>query len=279
MTLRAYSELQLSDEQFDRPSCPVRAKVFICATGRTGSWLLCRAMIHRGMGIPHEYFNPRHIGLIGPRCGIHALADGRHLGSDSTARRSYVAALLDRRTINGIFAAKIHWAQYAAYLDNPEGDELLQNAHFIYLYREDLLAQAISFHIAKETGRWGPDATVGSPPAQNPRFFDVDLIDVRVKLLAEAGMNWRLFFARNGISPLTFSYEQLRADPGGVLRAVVDGFGLDVPASCSDYVEAAPSDARDVQVPPRREIRARYLLAHQRVVPAMPDDAGGAAGP
>ena len=272
MTLRAYSELQLSDEQFDRPSCPVRAKVFICATGRTGSWLLCRAMIHHGIGIPHEYFNARHIGLIGRRFGIPALAEGGQLASDNVARHAYIAALMARRTANGIFAAKIHWAQYAAFLDNTEGNELLRNGYFIHLYRDDLLAQAISFHVSKETGRWGLDATVDWPPVAPPRFFDVDLIDARVKLLAAAEMNWRLFFARNGISPLAVSYERVRADLAGVLRTIVDSFKLDVQASCFDYVEEGPSEARDAHVPPRSEIKARYVHAHRSVIPALRAD-------
>jgi trehalose 2-sulfotransferase len=173
MTSTRYSELQLSGELFDRPTCPVRNKIFICATGRTGSWLLCRAMIHHGIGIPHEYFNAIHIRLLGPRFGIHALADGRQLGFDSVARRAYLAELMHRRTINGIFAAKIHWGQYASYLDNPEGVEMLQRAHFIHLYREDLLAQALSFHVAKETGRWGVDDTVTTPPASAPRAAEL----------------------------------------------------------------------------------------------------------
>jgi LPS sulfotransferase NodH len=229
-------------------------------------------MVHHGIGVPHEYFNANHIGLIGPRLGIPMLADARNLVSDNAARRTYIAALMNRRTANGIFAAKIHWAQYATYLDNPEGDELLGQAHFIHLYREDLLAQAISFHVAKETGRWGPDGTVDSPPASVPRFFDVDLIDARVKLLAESEMKWRIFFAQNGILPLAFPYERIRNDLLGVLRTIVDTFGLDVSTSCSDYVEEGPSSARDAQVPPRSEIRNRYVLAHQRVVPALRAD-------
>src|SRR6202008_2152138 len=110
------------------------------------------------------------------------------------------------------------------------GAELLQQAHFIHLYREDLLAQAISFHVARETGIWGRDRTVATPPASLPRFFDVDMIADHMKTLAESDMSWRLFFARNGISPLVFSYERIHRDIAGVLRSIVDGFGLDVPS-------------------------------------------------
>src|SRR5450755_1708606 len=104
MTSTPFSELQLSSELLDPLSCPVRNKVFICSTQRTGSFLLCRAMIHRGIGVPHEYFNHLHVGIIGPRFGVSALHDG-HLESDSLARRAYITALMDRRTANGIFAA------------------------------------------------------------------------------------------------------------------------------------------------------------------------------
>lgn len=264
MTSVPQTEEEISDSDFDQPPCPTRAKVVICCAPRTGSWLLCRAMIHHGIGIPHEYFNARHISRIGRRFGIDALADGTRLRSDDVARRAYIAALIDRRTSNGIFAAKIHWGQYASYLDNAEGVELLQQAHVIHLYREDLLGQAISFHVSKETGRWWRDATVSTPPVSNPRFFDTDLIAGHLKSLAEADMSWRLFFAQNAISPLSLSYERVRDDVAGVVHDIVGRFGLDVPTGRPDYVEEVPDDARDAQVPPRTEIRARFLLAHRR---------------
>jgi LPS sulfotransferase NodH len=269
MTSTRWREQQLSEELFDRPLCPVRTKIFICAMPRTGSWRLCRAMLHHGIGIPHEYFHALHIGLIGPRVGIHVLSNAPRLGSDSVARRTYISAIMNRRTVNGIFTAKLHWGQYASYLDNPEGVELLQQAHFVHLYREDLLAQAISFHVSKETGRWGPGTAVTSRPASTPRFFDVDQIANQMKMLAQGDMNWRLFFARNGISPLMISYERVRDDISGVLRSMVDSFGLDLPATNFDYVEEGPSDSRDLGVPPRSEIKARFLLANQRVMPAV----------
>ena len=267
-TAARYSEMQVSEGLFDQPPCPVRAKVFICATERTGSWLLCRAMFHHGIGVPHEYFNNKHTGLIGPRFGIQALADGRQLGSDSIARRAYIEALLDRRTANGIFAAKIHWWRFAAYLDNPEGVELFQGAHFIHLYREDLLGQAITFHLSKETGRWVNDDAVVTPPASSARFFDADVIDKRMETLAKSEMNWRLFFARNSIFPLSVSYERMRDDLPGVLHDIAGSLGLDVPAESLEYVEEGPKAERDAGAPPRSSIKAKFLLAHQRVTPA-----------
>jgi hypothetical protein len=71
-----YNERQISSELLDQPFCPVRAKVFVCSTPRTGSYFLCRAMIHHGIGIPHEYFHFLHAAIIGPRVGIDALQNG-----------------------------------------------------------------------------------------------------------------------------------------------------------------------------------------------------------
>jgi LPS sulfotransferase NodH len=267
-----YTELQLSSAAFDRPRCPIRAKLFVCSTGRTGSWFLCRALIHHGIGVPHEYFNARHIPAIAGRCGIEALADDERWGADSEARRSYIAAVQERRTVNGIFASKIHWNQFLTYLSNREGRELLSGGHFIYLYREDLLAQTLSFHVAMETGRWGLDSAAMTLPAAAPRFFDAKLIAERMVLLAEANENWRLFFARNGLSPLFLSYERARADIAGTLRSIVERFDLGVPATSLDYVEDGPGEIRDEGVPPRAEIRAHFLKAYRFLGAAGPSD-------
>jgi LPS sulfotransferase NodH len=267
-----YTELQLSSAAFDRPRCPIEAKLFICTTGRTGSWLLCRALIHHGIGVPHEYFNPRYIPVIAARYGIEASSDDQRWAADSDARRSYIAALQERRTVNGIFASKIHWSQFAAYLQNREGAELLNGGHFIYLYREDLLAQTLSFHVAIETGRWGSDSATTTGPLPAPRFFDTKLIAERMRRLVDANGNWRLFFASNGLSPVVLTYEGIRNNTAGALRTIVERFGLRVPATSLDYVEDGPQEIRDEGVPPRAEIRAHFLKAYQFVGAAGPSD-------
>ena len=266
-----FSELEVREERFDREPGPIRAKLFICATGCTGSYLLCRGMIHNGIGVPHEYFNALHASPIGRRWGIPGLTDGRNLVFDSKARRSYIDALLQRRTVNGAFAAKMNWDQYADYLDNPEGDDLLQNGHFIHLFREDLLAQAISIHISRQTGGWELNASVTTPPTEKPNFFDVEMIDSQMRSLAESDANWRLFFSRNGITPLRFSYEQLKRDLVGALRTIVDCFGLNAPAGDLNYFEEGPSETRDVNVPAQSEITAHFLKAKRRVTPGSID--------
>ena len=78
------SETDVTGEAFDQPPSPLRTKLFICGSQRTGSYLLCRAMIHHGMGVPHEYFNTIHIAVLGPRWGIAELKEpAKNFSADS----------------------------------------------------------------------------------------------------------------------------------------------------------------------------------------------------
>jgi LPS sulfotransferase NodH/GT2 family glycosyltransferase len=263
-----YNEQQVSSELLDRPPCPVRAKVFVCSTPRTGSYFLCRAMIHHGIGIPHEYFHFLHAATIGPRVGINALRNGWLLKTDSGVRQAYIQEVMNRRTVNGIFSAKVQWWELADFLNNPEGIELFQDGHFLYLYREDLLAQAISLHVSYQTGRWGFDDLVTSEPRSEPNFLDNASINKYLKEISAHDMNWRMFFARNRISPLAVSYESLIADPGSVLRSMVESFSLEISSADFGYTEERSIDTRDPRVPPISEIKAHFLSAHQRVFQA-----------
>ncbi len=263
-----YNELQISSDLLDQRHCPVRAKVFICSTPRTGSYLLCRAMIHHGIGVPHEYFHVLHAAIIGPRVGINALQNGWLLKTDAGARRAYIRELMYRRTVNGIFSAKVQWSEFAQFLNNPEGLELFQNGHFLYLYREDLLAQAISLHISYQTGRWGFDGLVTSEPRSEPNFLDNASINKYLEEISAHDMAWRRFFTRHRISPLTVSYESLIADTGSVLRSMVETFSLEVSATDFAYTEERSADARDPRLPLVAEIKAHFLDAHQQVFQA-----------
>jgi LPS sulfotransferase NodH len=259
------TELQLNDARFDRPSRPLKNRLFICSTERTGSWLLCRAMLHYGAGVPHEYFNPLHFEKLGPRLGIHELNSPSELARSSATRRRYLDALLTRRCANGIFATKIHWNQYAAFLDNPEGNELLRNGSFVHLFREDLLDQAISLHIANSTGRWWTDGSITTAPVAEPQFFDTAMIAAALEALADADLQWRLFFASNDIKPLRMSYERLSRDVNAELAALLNWLDLELAPQVAEFRAEPPGEDRDRNVPPRAEIRARFLADYGRL--------------
>jgi LPS sulfotransferase NodH/glycosyltransferase involved in cell wall biosynthesis len=252
-----YTEQDVNSEAFDQPVNQVRAKIIICSTPRTGSYLLCRAMIHGGIGIPHEYFNGINARIIGSRFGLETL-NSHDLETDGPTKRAYIAALLDHRTINGIFAVKIQRGQFRQYFKSFKGLELFKGAHFIYIYREDLLAQAVSLHMSLLTGRWGIDNAVTTRPAGDPQFFNNELIAAHLEELATQDREWRLFFARNAIQPLFLSYEGTKHDLGGALRRVVTSLRLHLPPGDFDYVEPQVSAYRAPGEPSKLEVRDRF---------------------
>ena len=74
----SFDEIAISGESYDCLPDELNSKIFICTSERTGSFLLCRALKHYGLGIFHEYFNAMHIGIMGGRFGIPDAREVRH---------------------------------------------------------------------------------------------------------------------------------------------------------------------------------------------------------
>jgi LPS sulfotransferase NodH len=274
-----YTELQVSSELLDQPEFTGQPKkILICSTPRSGSYLLCRQMINAGLGIPHEYFNPIVMRQMAPRLGLESDIRGltwwrrgwkdrllfrrrRGPADEQAFLRKYLGFLLTRRCQGGIFAAKVHFRDYRRTLDNPIGDELLEDTLFIRLYREDILTQAVSEHFGQLTGRWGIDDSVTTTPAANPNFLDPGAIDRALNDLADQDRNWRVFFARRGIVPVSISYEQLCEDPFSFLEKIARCLGVDPLTLRRGYNETAPRTIGDAALPSKGAVADHYLAA------------------
>lgn len=277
-----YTEAQMSSDLLDQPLFEGEPKkLVICSTPRSGSYMLCRFMIHAGLGVPHEYFNPLVMRAMAPRLGLGATADrlrwrppgGRdRLPFGRVARAAeaafldrYIAALMARRCQGGVFAAKVHFEQYTQVLDTAAGWRLLDGSAFVYLYREDLLRQAISARFAFLTGRWSIDRTVTTPPETHPDFFDAAAIDRLLETLANGDRGWRMLFARNGIRPLFVSYEQLCADPALWVQRIALHLGCDPAQLQRGYAETGSRSDEDAGLPDRQAVTRHYLAAVRRI--------------
>ncbi len=274
-----YTEAQVSSELLDQPEFTGEpTKIIICSTPRSGSYMLCRYMINAGLGVPHEYFNPVVIREIAPRLGLAEAMEGLKWRSrglrdrlpfgkpDRTAEidflRKYFAILIRKRCQRGIFAAKIHFEDFITVLDNPVGLKHLDGALFIHIFRENLLQQAISRNYAFATGRWGIDDTVTTAPLAATDVLSVAGVDRELKILADEDRGWRVFLARNGLSPMTISYEKFCEAPSGFVTAIANRLGIDPDTLRLDYSEpVSPARNDDPALPSRSEIANRYLAA------------------
>jgi trehalose 2-sulfotransferase len=199
----------------------VERAFLVCATPRTGSTMLADLLAASGsVGRADELFNP-HTVPPGARIEI-----GGYLAD--CARRESAGT--------GVFGIKLHWDQYETFLrllrrlrgadDRSDGDliaAVLPDPRYLFVTRDDAVAQGVSWWKAKKTRVWHDD---DSPLGE--AVFDYEAIDERVRLARAQSESWRRWFAANDVEPLPVVYEELVADPEGIARRSLAFLGADV---------------------------------------------------
>jgi LPS sulfotransferase NodH len=135
---RYFHDLVSATFDADGATGPPTRLLLICTTPRTAGHAVCEAMRRRGWGVPTEYFSPDFtLALqnrwLGPTSGFE----------QATARAGeFGDALRARRSVNGIFAAKVfaHDLGFAHRALTIEDSSTL----YVRLYREDVVSQTIS---------------------------------------------------------------------------------------------------------------------------------------
>ena len=260
--------MQLSEPALDQVNfVNDRKKVIIATSPRSGSFMLCRLMINAGLGLPHEYFNPIHYRIIAPRLEIPRLRGHFKEEDKPDLFGRYIDRLLSMRTLNGVFAAKIQFWQFRNFLNNSAGAALFAGAHFIHLYREDVLGQAMSFHSAQVTGRWGFDDSVTTPPNPNGDIADPEGINHALNELLNEDREWRRIFAQNAIKPLSRSYEELVANPKRAILDIATHIEYEGELKLG-YSEKQESHAPNARAPDKKLIRQNYLMKKGLLAPS-----------
>jgi trehalose 2-sulfotransferase len=210
----------------------------ICASPRTGSNLLATALRELGTaGRPFEYFNS---GVMSDPYMLDVL-------SSSTANADALGwldrILLAGTTSNGVFGATVHWwnvEQILVAIGKKQGrivsaprqarDRLrsfFPGLLFIWLRRENKVAQAISHYLAIQTGVWYEPS---ADPVPDPRPgrdvpFDFAAIQTQVDAATYEEDEWRQFLAGALDTTLEITYEELAADFAGTMTRVLAFLG------------------------------------------------------
>jgi trehalose 2-sulfotransferase len=177
----------------------------IATTPRSGSTLLGDLLRQNRHGVPHEYFQTKgHMKTLAERFGVMRNADDRNILDFDR----YVDRLKRYRTTpNGWFGFKVFWEDFAWMCDNKVLDHLLSSTQYIYLYREDFLAQAVSLLIAGQSGRWN-----SLQSSSGKLRYDSDKIIYNIRWLKEYNRQWRQWLELSNQPYIVVSYEALLAD-------------------------------------------------------------------
>lgn len=208
----------------------VHTSYLICATPRSGSYLLCEALTNTGLaGHPAEYFWRDHQPFWAARWGA------------ATDRAYVTAAVRETSTPNGVFGMKTMWPymEYFAGMvralsadtDRPAPTLLTSvfpNLHHIWITRRDKVRQAISHFRALETGvwMWKEDRPCA---AGNHLTFDGPAIDALIRQTADEESSWHDYFTRAGITPFTVVYEDLVDDYETTALRILQYLGIAAP--------------------------------------------------
>lgn len=196
--------------------------IIICATQRCGSTMFIEDMFNTGLlGRPEEYFLPWKQGSW----EIRTMAALARIREKSTSD-------------NGVFAAKIMADQLAGVEwclgktkvrtdlrgDFPRFRATFRDAVWVRLRREDMILQAISREMAKQSHaphatKSGEDAHFagGVKPGLSADYnaglqFRGPVLQQRFQDILRENFVWDRFFASQEITPLEFTYEQVTGD-------------------------------------------------------------------
>lgn len=177
-------------------------------------------------GRPREWFCPSDAAGFAREWGV------------STYDEYLAAVLAHGTTPNGVFGAKLLWSYFDELLaalraltglyDEPDAAVLeaaFPRPAYVWIRREDVVAQAVSWSKAAQTDAWRAEQPEHAEPA-----FDADQIDALVRVARVHNGAWRRWFAQHGIRPLALTYERLCAEPEATTREVLAFAGVEAPA-------------------------------------------------
>jgi LPS sulfotransferase NodH len=230
-----------------RWTAPV-ATYIICATPRSGSWLLSDGLASTGVaGRPREWFN--------------TVEEQQHYArwrmmhdTDLSFRRYLQVAQIESSSKNGISGIKLHYYQFAELpqkfagfsgLRGLRADQLLTrvfpNAKYIWLRRRNKVQQAISFLVACSTDAWWNfNGAAPSRRTETDREADFDAAEIErmERILTQSDLRWQSFFKAHQIEPHEVQYDNLASDYVGTIAAILHWLGV--------------PDAESVVIPPPR---------------------------
>lgn len=220
-------------------SFPGRA-YFICGDARTGSSLLAATLRATGRaGKPFEYFTRAEIDKPWLRGELRVPDDVPFTGFPDW--RDYILGAGSE--MGGVFAASVHYWQLPHCVETfraegadpatPALDVLsafFPRLRLVWLRRDNVVAQAISHHVAIATNIWnsrhGGAARRGESDRGAP--YDFDRIDHQVQSALNAQAGWRATLKGGEAITLRLSYEELAADLAGAVARVCDFVGADL---------------------------------------------------
>ena len=198
------------DVIYDLPRHTGSSRTYLLATTqRTGSHYLAHLLARTAWGgVPFEYVNAFRV--------MHELKV-RGWPMSVASELTLLEEMRARRTgCTGLFGLKAHWHSWQEAVQRPGIRDRVTPEVVIYLARRDREAQAASLALAEQSGVWVAFGDATDPPAAFSAQAVGDALD---RIHAECAA-WERYLEHPPGPVMRLFYEDLRADPEGVLDAI-----------------------------------------------------------
>ena len=209
-------EDQFSKEHDFAQQTDTRKTLIIASTVRSGSHMLGH-VLHQtgGFGFPLEYGNKQN------------LAQWKQQTGESSTSECLKAVMQRRTSPNGVFGIKVHYSHLPVFGGLTGLSKLFPNPHFVLLTREDVMAQAVSLAVARQTGAWiAQQQQSGATPRYN--FED---IDQGLRRILFENSSWRYTLAASGAKYMELNFDEVKANTANTVLRIADFLEQDIDAS------------------------------------------------
>lgn len=249
----------------------IHNSIIICSTGRSGSTLLSRTLRSlQTCGNPEEYFHYKRV------------LEGMDLKNNAEEFLGHCNTIFQKgTTANGVFGIKMHWWQMFNFLkiakQLPEFEtfssrEVLEtffpSPKFIYIWRHNQTAQAVSTTIALQTELWENPTNnqqglflTPKKAKENPSVqFQPLKIYSWEQRFKDQNARWKAFFEDNNISFHEILTEDFVKNFQESIQETLDFIGISAPPEQIPMQTSKQSSELNRQFIERYEKYPRYLL-------------------
>jgi LPS sulfotransferase NodH len=214
---RYFSQFHLDKPDYaSRLGDPLDARALLmCFLNRSGSNLLAEALHATGqMGFATEYLHYEEVRERSERNRLTSLND-------------YVRSIIDtHRAAQTSMSIRLSWDQLYYITKEDIIPGIIRNPVFVYVTRKDLAAQALSYQIAKTTGRWKSYIQKDVLPSQKNTVITDAMIHQSMNWIKNCQTRFEDYFRVMQIEPVRIFYEDLDTDLETQVRRVMDAMKL-----------------------------------------------------
>jgi trehalose 2-sulfotransferase len=241
----SFDKLMLLQEEIRR-----KKPYIIFFTARSGSSYLADLLLKtRLAGRPGEYFNPPLMSRT-----LHTLSEKSEPPIESII--DYVLWLMDNRSsANAAFGFKGTYPHFQPFILTGLDRLLFSRFTLFYLYRNNILNQAISLYIMTETRLSHKNREVSDDILQKVQSLPYDQGKIRHWITHIRGQekNFERYFKTTGREVSVLEYQQLSADPAKVVTDILRKIGVKA------HVQVRESNYKKVRGAKNDNLASRFL--------------------